>query len=113
MLALYLDHNVPMPIATGLKQRDVITCLDDNTTTLDDEALLDRALTLGRVIFTEDQDFLAIAQSRQMTGQEFAGVAYSHPLAISIGKAVRDLELLAKVFDPDDMHNRVEYLPYS
>jgi hypothetical protein len=26
---------------------------------------------------------------------------------------VRDLELIAKVFEPADMHNRVEYLPYS
>jgi hypothetical protein len=66
-------------------------------------------MALGRVVFTEDQDFLAIAQNRQVTGREFAGVAYSHQLAISIGKAIRDLELLAKIFDPEDMRNRVEY----
>jgi Domain of unknown function (DUF5615) len=115
MLALYIDHNVPFPIVAGLRKRgvDVITCLDDNTTTLDDESLLDRALALGRVIFSQDEDFLVIAQNRQQTGREFAGVAYSQQLAISIGNAVRDLELLAKVYDLDDMRNRVEYLPYS
>jgi hypothetical protein len=36
-----------------------------------------------------------------------------HQLAISIGQAIHDLELLAKVLDPGDIRNRVEYLPYS
>ena len=92
---------------------DEITCLDDDTTTLDDDLLLDRATLLGRILFTEDEDLLAIAHRRQQTGQEFGGVVYAHQLAISIGQAVRDLELLAKALDPDDMKNRVEYLPYS
>jgi hypothetical protein len=115
MLALYIDHNVPSPIAAGLRRRgvDVITCLDDGTTTLDDDLLLDRATSLGRVLFTEDHDLLAIAQQRQQTGRGFSGVAYSHQVKTPIGKAIEDLELIAKVFEPDDMRNRVEYLPYS
>jgi hypothetical protein len=115
MLALYIDHNVPAPIAAGLRKRgvDVITCLDDGTTTLDDDLLLDRATSLGRVLFTEDEDLLAIAHQRQLTGREFSGVAYAHQLNLPIGQAIGDLELLAKVFEPDDMRNRVEYLPYS
>jgi hypothetical protein len=115
MLALYLDHHVHDAIGTGLRQRgvDVVTCQEDGTATLDDESLLDRAVVLGRVIFTQDEDFLAIARQRQQTGRDFAGVAYAHQLGISIGKAIRDLELLAKVYEPDDMRNRVEYLPYS
>jgi hypothetical protein len=48
-----------------------------------------------------------------LSGHDFAGVAYAHQLKISIGQAIRDLELLAKALDPDDMRNRVEYLPYS
>ncbi len=114
MLLLYIDHNVPSPIVAGLRKRgvDVITCLDDDTTTLDDDLLLDRATLLGRVLFTEDEDLLAIAQRRQQTGREFSGVAYAHQLNISIGQAIRDLELLSKAYEPDDMRNRVEYLPY-
>ncbi len=92
---------------------DVLTCLDDGTTTLDDDLLLDRATSLGRVLFTEDEDLLAIARQRQQAGREFSGVAYAHQLNISIGQAIRDLEMLAKALDPDDMRNRVEYLPYS
>ena len=30
---------------------------------------------------------------------------------ITIGQAVRDLELIAKVYDPPDIADRVEFLP--
>jgi Domain of unknown function (DUF5615) len=114
MLSLYMDHHVHAAITAGLRKRavDVLTCQEDGTTTLDDDLLLDRATLLGRVLFTEDEDLLAITQQRQQAGKEFSGVAYAHQLNISIGQAIRDLELLAKVFEPDDMRNRVEYLPY-
>ena len=77
------------------------------------EPLLDRATSLARVLFSQDQDLLAVAQQRLQAGHDFAGVVYAHQMTISIGQAIRDLELLAKVLDPSDMRNRVEYLPYS
>lgn len=115
MVSLYLDHHVDFAIAEGLRLRgiDVLTCQEDGTAHWDDERLLDRAQSLGRVIFSKDSDFLAIAQKRQQERRDFAGVAYAHQLHISIGQAIRDLELLAKVFDLEDMRNRVEFLPYS
>ncbi|HYV35360.1 MAG TPA: hypothetical protein VE988_06635, partial [Gemmataceae bacterium] len=69
--------------------------------------------SLGRVLFSQDEDLLVIAQQRMQTGCDFGGVVYAHQLAISVGQAVRDLELVAKVLEPDDMRNHVEYLPYS
>ncbi len=41
----------------------------------------------------------------------FAGVVYAHQLHVSIGTCVRDLELIARVADPEDLADRVEYLP--
>jgi hypothetical protein len=115
MLLLYMDHCVSGPITVGLRQRgvDVVTADEDGTAQLDDDALLDRATSLGRILFSQDKDLLAIARLRQQSGRDFAGVAYAHQLRISIGDAIRDLELLAKALDPEDMRNRVEYLPYS
>lgn len=115
MLLLCMDHHVPSPITAGLRQRgvDVLTAEEDGAAALDDDSLLDRATALGRVLFTRDKDLLAIAHLCQQSGREFAGVAYAHQLRASIGEVIRDLELLAKVFEPDDMRNRVEYLPYS
>jgi hypothetical protein len=114
-LQLYLDHHVPSAITAGLRRRgvDVVTALEDGAAMFDDDALLARATALNRVLFSQDQDLLAIAHQWLLAGRAFAGVVYAHQLAISIGQAVRDLELLAKALDPADMHNKVEYLPYS
>jgi hypothetical protein len=73
--------------------------------------VLDRATTLGRVIFTQDADFLVEAHYRQLTGVTFAGVVYAHQTHVSIGDCVRDLEILAVFYDPLEMMDRVEYLP--
>jgi predicted nuclease of predicted toxin-antitoxin system len=78
---------------------------------MDDPELLDRVMMLRRVIFTQDEDFLIEARRRQETGEPFAGVVYAHQLNVTIGQCVADLELIAKIYEPEDMANRVEYLP--
>ena len=64
-----------------------------------------------RVLFTRDEDLLAEASHRQRHGKPFLGVVYAHQLRVTIGQCVQDLELVAKVYEPADMANRVEYLP--
>lgn len=112
---LYMDHHVNVAVTDGLRRRgvDVITCAEDDTDTWDDERILERATTFGRAIFTQDDDFLAIADRWLDEGRDFSGVLYAHQLGITIGQAVRVLELIAKVLEPDEMENRVEFLPYS
>ncbi len=41
----------------------------------------------------------------------FAGLIYGHQLAATVGKYVLDLEVVCKVLEPEDMVNRIEYLP--
>src|SRR6266404_7834976 len=109
----YMDVHVPFAITSGLRLRgvDVLTAQEDGTTQLDDDELLDRVATLGRVIFTRDVDFLKHARERQKTGAKFSGVIYAHQLKVSIGQCVADLEVIAKVNEAEDIMNRVEYLP--
>jgi hypothetical protein len=78
---------------------------------IDEQVGLDRVMMLRRVIFTQDEDFLIEARRRQETGEPFAGVVYAHQLNVTIGQCVADLELIAKIYEPEDMANRVEYLP--
>lgn len=108
-----MDHHVPSAITRGLRQRgiDVLTAEEDQTAQWDDEPLLQRATELGRTIFTEDDDFLAIGHRWQRSGREFAGIVYAHQLRVTIGQAIRDLELVAQVMSPDEMKNRIEFLP--
>ena len=112
-MLLYMDVHVPFAITAGLRLRgvDVLSAQQDGAEELPDDRLLDRATTLERAVFTRDVDFLGHAHERQMNGVKFSGVIYAHQLKVSIGQCVADLELIAKVYEPEDMENRVEYLP--
>jgi hypothetical protein len=60
---------------------------------------------------TFDIRFKALAQQWQQTEREFAGLIYAHPLRVSIGGLVLDLELISGATDRDDWLNTVEHLP--
>ena len=113
MLRLYMDVHVKAAITAGLRQRgiDVLTAQEDGTERWDDDRLLERATELRRVLFSQDDDLLAIARHKQGQSKIFSGLIYGHQLAATIGKYVIDLELVCKVLDADDMINRIEYLP--
>lgn len=71
----------------------------------------DRATELQRILFSQDEDLLAEAKRRQAEGIPFAGVVYAHQLRVTIGQCVRDLELIGKAADLEDLAGQVEYLP--
>ena len=112
-IALYMDHHVPRVITVELRLRgvDVLTAYEDGASRLPDPKLLDRANELKRVLFTYDDDLLAEATKRQREGIPFWGVVYAHHLRVSIGICVHDLELIAKAGEPEDLFNRVQFLP--
>jgi hypothetical protein len=63
------------------------------------------------VLFSQDDDLLREATRRQEGGTPFAGVVYAHQLCITVGQTIHDLELIAKIYEPEDIENRVEFLP--
>ena len=90
---------------------DVLTAQEDGTARLDDPELLDRAMALGRVLFSQDADLLREATLRQRNGVQFFGVVYAHQLNATVRDCIEDLEALAKIYEPEDMANRVVFLP--
>jgi predicted nuclease of predicted toxin-antitoxin system len=94
-LQLYMDVHVDGAITRGLRARgiNVLTTQEDGHDTATDEALLDRATSLNRVVFSKDSDFLTEAHRRQTESIPFAGVIYAHQLEPSVGQCIRDLEL--------------------
>lgn len=108
-----MDHHVPRAITDGLRARgvNVITALEDGSSELDDPELLDRAGELGRVLFTRDYNLLQEATKRQRSGVSFNGIIYAHQLRVFIGACIHDLEIIAQAGEPEDLRNRVEYLP--
>jgi predicted nuclease of predicted toxin-antitoxin system len=90
---------------------NVLTAQEDGRSNTPDAVVLDRAAEPQRVLFSQDEDLLAEAKYRQTEGIPFAGVVYAHQLRVTIGVCVRDLELIAKAAEMEDLANRVEYLP--
>ncbi len=108
-----MDVHVRRAVTDGLRLRhiDVLTAQEDNADTLEDEALLDRATELERVLFTQDDDLLRVAKQRQQHGLLFTGVIYAHQLNITVGHCIADLELIAKTVEPAEMMNTTIFLP--
>ncbi len=112
-IALYMDQHVPRSITIGLRSRnvDVLTAAEDGASAFTDSELLERASLRGRVLFSQDDDLLAEAAHRQSKGIRFGGVIYAHQLRVSIGACIHDLELIALVGEPEELHSRVLFLP--
>lgn len=114
-LLLYLDVHVPIVVTEALRRRglDVLTSQEDGTATQDDEGLLARAAEQGRLLFTQDQDFLRIAAEWQREGRSFPGVLFAPQQGMSLGGLVTDLDLLLTCCEPEELAGRVTYLPLS
>jgi hypothetical protein len=108
-----MDVHVPYAITIALRLRgvDVLTAQEDKSHELEDADLLDRASSLGRILFTRDDDLLREGALRQEKGGSFVGIVYAHQLSVSVGQCVVDLELVTKASDPDEWISRLEYLP--
>jgi predicted nuclease of predicted toxin-antitoxin system len=112
-IAFYMDEHVHRAITNGLRLRnvDVLTVQEDDQTGVSDEMVLARSITLNRVVFTQDDDFLLIANRLQQQGVYFTGVIYGHQQKVTVGDCVRDLEMIAKAAAPEDLASLVQYLP--
>ena len=108
-----MDVHVRRAVTDGLRLRgvDVLTAQEDGASRLEDHELLDRAESLGRLLFTQDEDLLRETNRRQQASERFFGLLYAHQLNITIAECIRDLELIAKSSDLDDWLNRVLFLP--
>ena len=114
-LGLYMDVHVPQAITEQLRLRgvDVVTAGDDGADELPDDVLLARVAQLGRVLFTQDIRFRALAEEWQRQGRPFAGLVFGHQMGGTIGQFVGDLEVIAQASDAADWQSTVEYIPWK
>ena len=107
-IRFHLDENCHRAVAEGLRRRGVVvtTTPEAGLTSATDEQQITHALTEGRVLFTQDRDFLRL----HAAGVAHAGIAYCENGALSIGEIIHGLVLIWEVLEPEEMANRVEYL---
>src|SRR5262249_8429126 len=98
--------HVHSAVTEQLRRRgvDVVTAQEDDSAALPDDELLARASTLGRVLFTCDIRFKALAEDWQRLARPFVGLVWGHPMRLTIGQMVVDLELIAKATEPMEWH---------
>lgn len=91
----------------GLQQRgvDVVTVAEADMLGASDAEHLGRARAEGRVIFTQDDDFLRMHSD----GVRHAGIVYA-PQQTSIGEIIRGLMLVHQILSPQEMEGHLEYL---
>ena len=106
-IKFYMDEHVPRAVTEGLRRRgvEVLTAQDAGMMTAEDEQHLVLALGEGRVIFTQDADFLRL----HAAGRPHAGIVYA-PQGTAVGTIVRSLMLVFDVLTPEDMPSHVEFV---
>src|SRR5262245_51063477 len=106
-IKFYTDEHVSKAVIKGLRERgaDVRTVPEAGLLGASDEEHLERARAEGRVVFTQDDDFLRL----HAAGANHSGIAYA-PQGTPIGELIRGLMLIHQVLEPGEMENHVEYL---
>jgi hypothetical protein len=107
-----LDVHVPIAIAEALRRHgiDVVTAQDADAALLEDEALLQRAFDLGRVLATQDVDFLEIVSRWTREGRQSRGVVFARQ-GIPVGVFLEELELCLHGLADEELSNQVIFLP--
>src|SRR5438876_6492989 len=102
-----MDEHINPRVTSALRRRgvDVLTAREAGLTSADDRRHLARAVIEGRVLCTQDVDFLRM----QSAGLSHRGIVYV-PQHTPIGYMVRGLLLIHETLSAEDMQNRVEYL---
>lgn len=111
--ALYMDHNVVRAVAEGCRVMglDVLTAFEDGRHEQNDIDILERATALGRIVFTQDIDFIVLATERQTLGTPFSCVVFGKHGSMSVRKVIDDLFLICHTLTVEELSNQLIWLP--
>ncbi|MBI1902079.1 MAG: DUF5615 family PIN-like protein [Planctomycetia bacterium] len=107
-IRFHLDEHVDPAVADGLRRRgmDVTTASEAGLLGADDEEHITFGLAEGRIVFTNDDDFLRLHKE----GVPHSGIVYCHQQSRSIGEIIRALELIWEVLEREEMRDHVEFI---
>ena len=107
-IRFHLDEHVDPEIADALRRYriDVTTTVETGLRTYPDEAHIRFFRSMGRVIVTDDRDFVAFAAATL----DHPGVVICQRHNRSKREIIRGLKLIHDVLKPEDMVGRIEWL---
>jgi hypothetical protein len=111
-VSYFLDEHISNLVRNGLSRRgvDVTNVLACGRVGFPDVEQLRYATLIGRVLVTNDDDYLAEAADFLARGEPFGGVAYAHPDKYTDRQLLHQLLILHGVLTAHEMRNNVEYL---
>ena len=105
-IRFHLDENCSRAVGGGLRRRGIDVTMTPEVGLISalDEQQAAFGLAEGRVIFTQDQDFLRL----DAAGVAHAGIAYCAKDTKPIGEIIQSLVLIWEVYESEEMAARVE-----
>lgn len=102
-----MDEHVAKAVSEGLRRRgvDVVTVQELGLHAANDRQHLERAVQEGRVVVTQDTDFLRL----HAAGVSHRGIVYA-PQQTPVPQMLRGLMLIHDVLSSEDMIRHVEFL---
>jgi predicted nuclease of predicted toxin-antitoxin system len=106
-IRFHRDEHISASIAAGPRRRDidVTTAVDTGLTSATDAEQLAFCFSSGRVLVTQDDDFLRL----HAQGHGHAGIAYCRQQSIVFREMLRRLVLIHDLLTPEEMAGRVEF----
>lgn len=103
----YTDEHIALAVVRGLRQRgvDVLTAQEVQLLGAPDVEQLELAGSNGRVLLTQDDDFLRL----HAAGYSHAGIVYS-PQGTTVGELIRGLMLIHDILTAEEMVQHVEFV---
>ena len=103
-LRIYIDENVDIRIAEGLKNRgiEVFSAKEEGMTGASDLEHFNYAFQIRAVIFTHDRHFLKIANKLIDDGKSHWGVIFVSMNKLNIGECIKRLALYADVLSAEE-----------
>jgi len=107
-IRFYLDEHIAAGVALGLRRRniEVTTAADAGMYGADDASQLAFAASSGRVLVTQDADFLRL----HADGAAHAGIVYCRQGTVTLGAMLRRLVLISDLLSPEEIAGRVEFI---
>ena len=90
---------------------EVLTAFEDGWHERSDVEILERAGSLGCVVFTQDTDFLVLANERQSLGVSFPSIVFRKHGSMSVRKVIDDLVLICHTLASEELQNQLIWLP--
>jgi len=107
-IRFHLDECIASAVADALRRRgiDVTTTAERQLREIDDLGQLAFAAGEGRVLVTQDADFLRLHRK----GASHTGIVYYVAGSLSTGQILKGLVLVHAVLGPEDMKGHLEFL---